>query len=133
MYSFKKFNKQDSPFDVDTDREYVSLSELGNGFVFKIDGIFINPKSKFGAHAVVQANVPYPVNISMPNSLTDVFKEILNDNEAVKAIKEGTCFMKVKQYTSKKYNRVCFTADFVEPCEPSKYQNEEASTTNVPF
>lgn len=132
-FSFKKFNKNGDVFDVDTDREYLRLSDLGNGFIFRVDGFFINPKSKFGKHAVVQADVPFPINISIPNGLTETFEGILKDKDAVNAIKNGECFMRVKQYTSKKFGRVCFTADFVEPCEPSKIDSDAVHDGNVPF
>lgn len=133
-FSFKNFNKKTgNVFDVDTDREYLRLSDLGNNFIFKVDGFFINPKSKFGVHAVVQADVPFPVNVSMPNGLTEVFESILKDEQAVKAVKEGSCFMKVKQYTSKKFGKVCFTAEFVDPCEPSKIDTDQVHDEKVPF
>lgn len=131
-FSFKDFNRTTDIFNVETDREYLRLSDLGNNFIFRIDGFFINPKSKFGAHAVVQCDVPFPINVSMPNSLTETFQEILKQPDAVQAIKDGDCFMKVKQYTSKKYGRVCFTADFIDPCEPSKIQGD-LDSEKVPF
>lgn len=133
-FNFSKYNSEYSnPFGVDTDREYVKLSDLGDGFIFKVDGLFINNKGKYGSHAVLQANIPYPVNISMPNGMTDMFNEILKDNEAVEGIKAGTCFMKVKQYTSKKYGRVCFTADFVKPQKASEMLEQDSDTAQVPF
>lgn len=132
-FSFKKFNKTTDVFNVETNREYLRLSDLGNNFIFKVDGFFINPKSKFGKHAVVQADVPFPVNISIPNSLTETFENILKDSDAVNAVKNGECFMKVKQYTSKKFGRVCFTAEFIEPCEPSQIDGDAVHDEKVPF
>lgn len=131
-YNFSRYNNEYSnPFGVDTERDYVSLKDLGNGFVFRVDGLFINQKSKYGSHAVVQASIPYPVNVSMPNSLTDMFTQLLGDEKAVEAIVGGECFMKVKQYTSKKYGRVCFTADFVKPQPTSEMK--QSTDEKVPF
>lgn len=133
-FSFSKYNSEFSnPFKVDTDRDYIKLSDLGNGFVFRVDGLFINNKGRYGSHAVVQADIPFPINVSMPNGLTDAFNELLKDGEAIEAIKNGECFMKVRQYTSKKYGKTCFTADFVKPQEVSKFDIDSKKEENVPF
>lgn len=124
-FSFSKYNSSFSnPFGVDTNRPYLKLSDLGNDFIFKVDGVFINSKSKYGSHAVIQSDINNsPVNISMPNGMTETFEELLKDSDAINAIKEGQCFMKVIGYDSRKYNRHCFTADFIEPCEVSTMES----------
>ena len=72
---------------------YIKLSEMGDGEVFKVRSIYMNRKSKYGDHYVVLAEADdgtiYGVNLPKFNNETIV--GILNNDEMVAAITAGKC------------------------------------------
>lgn len=116
MSLFTKLNAFNNPFDVTTENPYINLSDLQDGQVIVIDGFFINPKGKYGKHPVAQiCNEKGEIyNLSLPKSLTNVFEQILDSDEMVQAVKDGQCKAKVVKYFSKRFEKWCYTINFVD-------------------
>lgn len=135
-FNFGKYNSQFSnPFKVGTDNDYVSLADLGDGFNFCLEGVFINRKSRFGAHPVAQAHININgertlVNISLPQHMNETFKQILADNGAIEAVNQGQCFCKVEKFHSKKYNRESYSVRFISA---DQFNTDRVTLENIPF
>lgn len=110
-----KFNKG-SKFDIDTsDMEFRSLAELKAEFdettTYPLKGIYINSKSKFGAHPVFITD-KYLVDV--PSHMIDTVNDVLADQTAIDDIKAGKVGFKIYSYTSQTYNRECLNVEFVD-------------------
>lgn len=99
--------------------EFISLQDLydqqepgkAEETVFKITGLFINQKSKFG---------PRPF-VSTPNFLADLpahmletVQQMIGDPEVVEEINSGKVGFQLRTYTSKTYKNLCYTIFFVD-------------------
>lgn len=138
-FSINKYNRNGgSKFNVDTkDLTYCNLKELyehelevadtsGGAYVpgtavYIFGAAFINPKSKFGETPNLVVMTPdengeiTPSYIaSLPTHLADVVKEMLNDVEAVEAIKALNVGFKIRKYHNKKFNVDAFTVDWCD-------------------
>lgn len=114
MFNAEKYNKK--RFDMATDGfEYRSLADCfndnGKDYVYTIGAIYVNTKSKYGDAPVFAVTDGYYINI--PKHILNTAVEMLNDEEAVKAINDGMVGFKIYPYTAKKYNRDAFGIDFV--------------------
>lgn len=110
-----KFNH--SNFGIDThDFNFVKLSDLYNGenggadYIRKIDGVYIH-KSKMGESPVF-INCETKQLINIPQHLTDTCREILADEEAVEAIKNGKVGFVIYEYES--HSKKCYSVNFVD-------------------
>lgn len=85
---FEKFNKQYQNTvkeGIDTDSmEFVKLKEF-EGKTIKVDGFFFT-KGEYGKQVVVVGN---GCKINMPERAVEIFEDIRNDQEALKAVLEG--------------------------------------------
>lgn len=115
MFNFGQFNKSfDSKFihQADTDN-YIKIADMGNN-TYTVYGMFINPNGKFGEHGCIQVEHENErVWVSLPAGLNDTINSIMSDDLAVEAVNAGCCGIKAREYFSKKYNRNCWTVDFV--------------------
>lgn len=106
--SFANKHNRGSKFDVDiTNWPYKKLEELfkeGNK-IFKIQGLFISSKGKFGEQPIAICD-GYCVN--MPSYMVDECKNILSDDEDIAAIKAGAVGFSVEQYIDKKFGKTCY-------------------------
>lgn len=111
---FKKFNKgfEKIDWEVNTDNfEYKSLKELFESGVkeLTIKGFFFS-KSDFG----LQANaITDSFFVNLPKDKNETIQEILKEKDCISSIKNGECKILIRDYHSKKYNKQCFTFDFV--------------------
>lgn len=115
MFDFGKFNTSfESKFNKQVDCDtYIKISEMGDN-VFTVYGMFINPNGKFGEHGCLQIEkADCRVWVSLPAGLNDTINSIMNDDNAIEAVNAGLCGVKARSYFSKKYNRTCWTVDFV--------------------
>lgn len=115
-FSFaEKYNKG-SKFDIDTTGfEYKKLKELyqenGEEKIYGVYAIFINTNDNFGEAPVFATSEEY---VNIPRHMLETCREIINDNEAVKAINAGNIGFKVTEYFNDKYNKTCYGVEFLE-------------------
>lgn len=116
MSIFDKYNHSTVTFDIDLkDRTWQHLEDLYNeqeGNIFRIDGLMINTKSKFGARPFVAYDKIYCANLSQ-RRLEDI-KEMLSDQEIVQMIKDGKVGFTVYAYMPKDFNQECYDIRFEE-------------------
>lgn len=113
-----KYNKgKERIFDIDiSDFQFMSLGEVFNNFgsiSIKVDGLYINTKSDYGNHPVA-INVDNGLLIDLPQHMTEVVNEILKDGESISLIKKGVVGIRAQKYTSKKYKKTCYSAEWVD-------------------
>lgn len=115
MALFSQFNKV-RLFDVDTtDFQYKSLEELyaeyGAEEIFTVKGIWINSKGIYDDAPVVATDEFY---VNFPSHLTGVTNAILQDKKAIAAINNGKCGFKIVTYVKSKYNKTCYSIEWVD-------------------
>ena len=109
-----------------------------NGFVFKkIKDIYeeTNVIQVFGFFFVKSENYGLqPVAIlkdcllNLPTHKRDIISKMLKNPDAVNAIKNGECSLKLREYRSK-YNKTCYDFDFIDT---PKTETTE-TTEKIPF
>ena len=120
QFSFsKKFNTK-KLFNIETENfEYVSLEDLyleaqtteNPDPTFIIRGVYINDKGMFGPSPVIALDDCY---VNLPSHLTGICQEIINNPVAVVAVNQGSCGFRIEQYTQKRYDRKCYSIEFVD-------------------
>lgn len=87
-FSIKKFNKEKNKytFKADDSFKYVKLAEISDKKALTVRGLFINKKSKYGAHPVAVSDECY---IDLPKYSKGQVTDIMNDDEATQAINAG--------------------------------------------
>lgn len=102
MGLMSKFNKGNVFKDVDTtNMEYVKLADVYDknnpDKIFKIQGVYTNPKSKLGESCVA---IGEKVQYNLPNYEVETVKEMLADDEVIKAIRAGKVGFKIEPYSN---------------------------------
>ena len=117
-FSFAKKYNTERLFDIDTtDFDYMSLEELWASIgedpdcPIEVRGIYINTKGNFDDAPVVAIDGRY---VNLPSHLTQQCRAILEDKAAIKAINAGTVAFKIRPYYKKKYDRECYTIEWVD-------------------
>lgn len=110
-----RFNKS-RKFDVDTTNfEYMSLVDLynnnGEEEVYPLTAIYINTKSKYGNAPVFATDDCF---VNAPSHMLETVNEILADENAVAEINNGKVGFKIYPYHADKFNRDCFSINFVD-------------------
>lgn len=110
MFSVNKYNKAEGAafsHKLPEGAPYKKLSELGVGAKFRLRGLFISTKGKYG---------PAPIAISddmavyLPSHLIDTVNAMREDPECVNAINAGAVGCKVYSYESQ--GKVCYSVDW---------------------
>lgn len=112
MGMFNSLNKGGIDWGVDTEKmQYIRLEEMKDAGNIVIKGVFINKKGNFDPHpvAIIENGL-----LDLPAHQTENVQTILESPEMVEAVKAGKCAVKVVPYTAKKYNKDCFTVDWVD-------------------
>ena len=122
-FSFsKKFNTR-KIFNIDTEGfDYTSLEHLfernengedveGSNQVYVVRGLYINSKGLYDASPVAALDDCY---VNLPSHLTEVCQEMINDPVAVIAINQSHCGFRIESYVQKKYNKVCYSIEWVD-------------------
>lgn len=125
-FSFsKKFNKQ-RMFTVDTSNfEYCNLEDLFNEqlelcdgdvevaseVVYVIRGVYINTKSLYDPAPVIALDDRY---VNLPSHMTQTCMDMLADLTCIKAINEGKCGFKIYQYEQKRFNKTCYSVEWLD-------------------
>lgn len=119
MFNFEELNKDYTSkfnFELGEKAEYVKPADLDLKETYVMRSIFINEKSKFGAHpvcAIEADNENKGLYVSLPAHLLETAKAILANDDAIKAINARQCGIKAKKFVSKKYNTEGYSIDFV--------------------
>lgn len=111
----EKYNKN-RRFKLDVSAyPYESLVNLyncyGKDFVYKLTAVFINTKSKFGETPVLATE---SCLVNAPAYMIDTIKNILSDDDAIRAINDEQVGFMIYIYHSAKYNRDCFGIKFID-------------------
>ena len=117
--SFSKRFNTEKLFNIDTaDFEYHSLEELTEqpgdepeDSVYVVRGIYINKKSLYDPSPVIALDDCY---VNFPAHLLDVCQEMISDRAVVDAINEGHCGFRVTKYHQKRYNKDCYSVEWVD-------------------
>lgn len=85
------------------EREFIKLSELVEKYGMKkeyiVRALFTNNKSKFGEQGVI---VTDDYNVNLPNHLTELIKDIRQDEDVVNIINAGEVQFTIYEYENKK-------------------------------
>lgn len=116
-FSANRYNKK-RLFEIDTtDFEYYSLEEYfkrsGGDLetVTEINGLYINKMGLYNDSPIIATSECY---INLPAHLNGVCQEMLNDPLAITAIKSGKLGFKIIPYYKKKFNKECYTVEWVD-------------------
>lgn len=114
MFSFSNtFNK--TSFGIDTkDYEYIKLSDVAKDSspdeLHHINGLYVHGSALGDSPVVIDAYAKKLVN--MPRHLSETFREILANGEAVQAIKDGKVGYTI--YTYESHAKTCYGINFVD-------------------
>lgn len=117
--SFSKRFNTEKLFNIDTtDFDYNSLEDLAEwpsdepeDRVYVVRGIYINKKSLYDPSPVIALDDCY---VNFPAHLLEVCKEMISDREVVDAINEGHCGFRVTKYHQKRFNKDCYSVEWVD-------------------
>lgn len=103
MGLMSKYNVSNPFSDVDTSEfSYVDLGQLeenyGKDHVYKVEGLFINPKGKYGSEPVAILD---DCLANLPRHVLKAVQEMLDDNDVINAIKHGKVGFKIYTYKNK--------------------------------
>ena len=102
-----EFIKLEDVFKMSEDEKAIS----GKDTIFKVTGLFINNKSKYGARPFL-ATPDFLVDLPK-HQLEDV-KEMIADTEIINDINAGKVGFKVRTYYSEKYKKDCYSVLWVD-------------------
>lgn len=114
----KKHNKGTRVFDIDLDgREFFKLKDLfeknGADKVYKLDGLYIS-KSKNPAYPDSAVLFVEDYLVNAPSYMTEMWSDVLADQEDIEAIKAGTVLFKISTYIDKTFKKTCYGMDFID-------------------
>ncbi|WDS60857.1 single stranded DNA-binding protein [Staphylococcus phage Simurgh] len=85
------------------EREFIKLSELVEKYGMKkeyiVRALFTNKESKFGEQGVI---VTDDYNVNLPNHLTELIKDMCQDEDVVNIINAGEVQFTIYEYENKK-------------------------------
>lgn len=126
-FSIKKYNKG-GKFNIDTSAlTYKKLKDLYSensndaGAIFVIGAVYINTKSKFGENPNVcvmdvdeNGEIIPAFMVNLPRHLVDDCKAMLEDEEAVDAIKNCRVGFTIRKYFNKVYKTDAYSVEWVD-------------------
>lgn len=109
-----KYNKGMVSFDFKPAADtFANLGDLyeqfGANAQYPIHGLYINEKSKFGAHPVAIWDECY---ISLPKHLTETVRQMLNDTDVISACNNGSIGLTIYPYESN--GRTCYSVNWID-------------------
>lgn len=96
-----KYKKISFEYDRDIKRTYTNLGELyeqDKNAKHLVEAIFINKQSKFGDSPIIVSNDKY---INLPQHLTNICIDMLNDTELVKVINAKKLCFTIYKYSGR--------------------------------
>lgn len=115
-FSASKFNKEQKfTFKTPDDFKFTTLDEQftknGESEKYKVNALYMNTKSIYGEHPVA---VTDNAMVDFPKHLAPTVKEMINDDEAVKAINDGKVGFTIYTYIDKKYHKTCYSVKWID-------------------
>lgn len=127
--NFTKYNKNQF--------EKIEWTKKTDGFTFKkmsdfyndgikkikVYGFFFTKSGKYGLQPVA---ICEDCLLNLPTHKKDIISEMLKDKEAITAINNGECIIKLREYESK-YDKICYDFDFVDDTKSESNDNTQPS------
>lgn len=120
MNLFNELNNNSKVFDVKVESPvFKKLTSFAEKTVLQVLGCYISRKSVYGAEPVFivkdkDSNIFF---VNMPKHRIETVETIIHNENMVKAINNGECYIEVITYFSKKYNKQCSDIQFVDKPE----------------
>ena len=117
MNLFEELNTSKQVFDVKVENPtFKKLSAFAENDVLNVLGCYINKKSVYGAEPIFivkdrDSNIFF---VNMPKHKIETVNKILNNENMIRAINKGECYIEVVSYFSKKYNKQCSDFNFID-------------------
>lgn len=111
---FAEVNKKVVSIDwgINTEKfEYRKCSEMEEGKVIPVKGLFISADHGYGRGAVAILD---DVLLNLPERYLEVVESILATDNMVEAIKAGKCGLVITSFMSKKFKRKGYDVEFVD-------------------
>lgn len=108
------------------ERPFLGLADLQEGQRYTIQALFINTSGKFGPQGVI---VTDEAQVNLPKHLTDLVKELRQDQEVTDAINERQLAFEVYSYTSDA-GHVGYSINLTTADAPSSYSKGRAFDNN---
>lgn len=123
--NFTQFNNnfEKIEWNVNTkDFTFKKLSDFYNQGItaIRVFGFFFVKSENYGLQPVA---ILKDCLLNLPTHKRDIISKMLKNPDAVNAIKNGECGLKLREYRSK-YNKICYDFDFVDVPE---------TTEKIPF
>lgn len=128
MFSFSSLNKVAYKTKPVEDVEYIKLSELELGKVYKVFALYLHT-GKYGVQASALIDNGQRI-VNLPNSKVSEIESLNQNEDAVNAINAGACGLKTYEYHSSKYNKNFVSFDWVDMLEAAPEQSQEQ---DLPF
>lgn len=112
---FKQFNKGFQSIDWNIDTKgwpFKKVADLGDGYTMAVSGWFFTKSKLYGKLNPVAIGPGFLVGFS--DTQTETIKALLDNADAVAAVKRGECYIKIRKYHSDKYNKDGFSFDFID-------------------
>lgn len=109
---FRKFNKSNRLFDIDTTGFSFVKAKDFVGKTIVIDGFYKQKNDLSGGVQYIAINAGSKQLINLPSTANDMFIELEKDNEAIDAVRNCELALKFTQYHSKTYNKDCVGVTF---------------------
>ena len=115
MSKATSYNKG-SEFEINFDnRQWTKLEDLYNeqpGEIFRIDGLFMNNKGKYGPRPFIAFGDNWLVDL--PMHMAETIERMIADPEVTEEITNKKVGFSVRAYMSKNFNRECYSIRFVD-------------------
>ena len=126
--NFTQFNNnfEKIEWNVNTkDFTFKKLSDFYNQGItaIRVFGFFFVKSENYGLQPVA---ILKDCLLNLPTHKRDIISKMLKNPDAVNAIKNGECGLKLREYRSK-YNKICFDFDFVDIPKATE------TTEKIPF
>lgn len=79
--------------------------------IWKLKGLYINRKGKFGDHAVAITDDRF---IDLPDYMTDEVQSIISNDEDINDIIAGKVGFKIEPFTDKTFGRECYGVRWID-------------------
>ena len=127
---FNKNNFEKIEWNVNTkDFTFKKLSDLYNQGIktIQVFGFFFVKSENYGLQPVA---ILKDCLLNLPTHKKDIISDMLKKPEAVNAIKNGECSLKLREYKSK-YNKTCYDFDFINTSPTSTPETQV--NDEIPF
>ena len=127
---FNNNNFEKIEWNVNTkDFTFKKLSDFYNQGIkiIQVFGFFFVKSENYGLQPVA---ITHDCLVNLPTHKKDIISDMLKNADCVKAIKNGECSLKLREYKSK-YNKTCYDFDFINT--PSTSTPETQTNDEIPF